>query len=216
MIKYFFTLVFLLMFSTSMSFAQTGYGAEINGNLVFPIGKSASDYTFGPGVLIGFYYDMSDNLRLALILGYLRVELNEDKINGTFPSGGTTETINLSGGSAAIPAIFSLRLLSPDRGIRFYGLLEGGLYSYATSISGTYTIGTRTTLIDESEFRSEPGFVFGGGMLFKLNKELSLDLNVRYHWIRDSEYLSYGSGNSLANSRLISLGIGLNWFFTLE
>jgi opacity protein-like surface antigen len=71
--------------------------------------------------------------------------------------------------------------------------------------------------VDESEFRSEPGFAFGGGVLFPLNQELSLDVNVRYHWINDSEYsnIDYGTGNSIANSRLLSLGVGVNWFFPL-
>jgi hypothetical protein len=96
-------------------------------------------------------------------------------------------------------------------------LLEGGLYTYRTSISGSYTItGSTPVQVDESEFRSEPGVAFGGGVLFPLNEELSIDANVRYHWIRDSEYLNYGSGNSIANSRLLSIGVGANWFFPLK
>ena len=216
MVKSVYIVAMMLMFLNSISFAQTGYGTEVTGNFVLSIGKGAEDYNAGPGVLVGFYYDITENLRLALVLGYLNLGINEDKVNGDFVSGGLPGNLNVSGGIGVIPAIFSLRLLSPGRGMRFYGLLEGGLYTYSTSISGTYTIGSQTIPVDESEFRSEPGFVFGGGLLFPVNEELSLDLNVRYHWVRDSEYLNYGSGNLLANSRLISLGLGLNWLFSLE
>lgn len=215
MVKSVYLVVMMLMFISSVSFTQTGYGTEVTGNYVLPIGKGAEDYNAGPGVLVGFYYDLTDNLRLALVLGYLSLGINEDRINGDFSSGGQAGNLTISGGIAAIPAIFSLRLLSPGRQVRFYGLLEGGLYTYSTSISGTYTLGSQTIPVDESEFRSEPGFVFGGGLLFPLNEELSLDLNVRYHWVRDSEYLNYGSGSSIANSRLISLGLGVNWYFPL-
>ena len=99
----------------------------------------------------------------------------------------------------------------PDFSERFFGMLEGGLYTYRTSFTGTYGSGAP---LDESEFRSEPAFVFGGGVLFPFNKELSLDVNIRYHWIRDSEYINY-AGSSIANSRLLSLGVGVNWFFPL-
>lgn len=215
MVKSVYLVVMMLMFVSSVSFAQTGYGTEVTGNYVLPIGKGAEDYNAGPGVLVGFYYDITDNLRLALVLGYLRVGINEDRVNGDFSSGGQAGNLTISGGIGAIPAIFSLRLISPGGKLKFYGLLEGGLYTYSKSISGTYTIGSKTIPVDESEFRSEPAFVFGGGLLFPLNEELSLDLNVRYHWVQDSEFLNYGPGNSLANSRLISLGLGVNWFFPL-
>jgi outer membrane protein W len=95
--------------------------------------------------------------------------------------------------------------------MRLYGLLEGGLYSYSTSFTGTYGSGAP---VDESEFRSEAGVAFGGGVLFPLNKELSLDVNVRYHWVNDSEYIDY-EGTSIANSRLLTFGVGVNWFFSL-
>ncbi|MBT8382246.1 MAG: outer membrane beta-barrel protein [Ignavibacteria bacterium] len=201
---------------SSLSFSQTGYGTEVTGNFVLPIGKNAEDYSVGFGGLVGFYYDITENFRLALVLGYLHVPINESKINGDFTSGGQQGTINVSGGVGVIPAIFSLRLVSPGPKMRFYGLLEGGLYTYSTSISGSYTLGGSTIQVDESEFRSEPGFAFGGGVLFPLNEELSVDANVRYHWVRDSEYINYGSGSSIDNSRLLSIGVGVNWFFPLK
>jgi opacity protein-like surface antigen len=194
---------------TITSFAQPGYGTELTGNIVIPIGKNAEYFNIGFGGLVGFYYDISDNFRMALVLGYLRSSVNESKVNEIYASG--EQKANLTGGVGAIPALISIRLISPGPGMRLYGLLEGGLYSYSTSFSGTYGGGAP---VDESEFRSEAGIAFGGGVLFPLNKELSLDVNVRYHWVNDSEYIDY-EGTSIANSRLLTLGVGVNWFFTL-
>ena len=210
-------IAFCFVTFTITSFAQYGYGTELNGNILLPIGKNADDYNIGFGALVGFYYDITENFRMALVLGYLRSGINEDNINGDFTSGGEQGNVNVSGGVGVIPAILSLRLISPGPGMRIYGLVEGGLYSYKTSISGTYTIGTQVTPVDESEFRSEAGFAFGGGVLFPLQKELSLDVNVRYNWINDSEYsgVTTTNGTSLANSRYLSLGVGVNWFFPL-
>jgi hypothetical protein len=191
------------------SFAQSGYGTELTGDIVIPIGKNAEYFNIGFGGLVGFYYDVTENFRMALVLGYLRSSVNEDKVNRLYASGG--QDANITGGVGAIPALISLRLISPGPGMRLYGLLEGGLYSYSTSFSGTYGSGAP---VNESEFRSEPGIAFGGGVLFPLNKELSLDVNVRYHWVNDSEYINY-EGSSVANSRLLTFGVGVNWFFPL-
>ena len=201
------TLCFLGL--TLTSFAQAGYGTELTGNIVIPIGKNAEYFNIGFGGLVGFYYDVAENFRVALVLGYLRSSVNESKVNEIYASG--DQKANITGGVGAIPALISLRLISPGPGMRLYGMLEGGLYSYSTSFSGTYGGGAP---VDESEFRSEAGIAFGGGVLFPLNKELSLDVNVRYHWVNDSEYIDY-EGTSIANSRLLTFGVGVNWFFTL-
>lgn len=211
-------LIALCFFSLALtSFAQPGYGTELNGNFLVPLGKNADDYNIGFGAIVGFYYDLTENFRMALVIGYLRAGINEDKVNGDFTSGGQQGNVDVSGHVASIPALLSLRLISPGPGMRVYGLLEGGLYTYKTSITGTYTIGSQQTPVDESDFRSEPGLTFGGGVLFPLNEELSVDVVIRYHWINDSEYsdVTTTDGTTLANSRLLSLGVGVNWFFSL-
>jgi len=205
------TLIITLAVSFQMiSFAQLGYGTELTGNFLIPIGKNADYYNIGFGGLVGFYYDVAENFRLALVLGYLRAGINEDKVNSLYASGG--QKANIEGGVGVIPALISLRLISPGPSMRLYGLLEGGLYTYRTSFTGTYGSGAP---VNESEFRSEPGVAFGGGVLFPLNEELLLDVNVQYHWVQDSEYINY-EGSAIANSRLLSIGAGINWFFPMK
>jgi hypothetical protein len=54
--------------------------------------------------------------------------------------------------------------------------------------------------------------------MFPLNEKLSVDVVIRYHWINDSEYsgATTTEGTSLANSRLLSIGVGVNWFFPMK
>jgi opacity protein-like surface antigen len=203
---------------TITSFPQAGYGTELNGNLLIPLGKNADDYNPGVGVIVGFYYDVAESFRLSLVLGYLRAGINESKFNGPYTSGGQQANLDVSGHVGCIPAMLSLRFISPGPGMRVYGLIEGGLYTYKTSISGTNTIGGVSTPIENSEFRSEPGVAFGGGAMFPLTEELSADVQIRYHYINDSEYSDVPTteGTSLANSRLLSIVIGVNWFFPMK
>ena len=210
-------LLCLVVFSLS-SYAQPGYGTELTGNLIIPLGKYAEDYRPSFGALVGFYYDVADNFRMAFVTGYLTSSINESKVNGNFTSGGEQGNINVSGGVSSIPALLSLRLISPGPGMRLYGLIELGLYTYRTHITGTYTLAGVSTPVDESEYRFEGGFVAGGGVLFPLNEELSIDANLRYHWINDSEYSDVPTtdGTYLGSSKLFTLGVGVNWFFPLR
>ena len=197
------------LFFTSISLPQVGYGSEVSGDLFIPIGKNASNFNIGFGGLAGFYYDITENFRMGLVLGYLYSSINESNVNNDFASSG--QQADVKGGVGIIPALISVRLVSPEPGMRFYGLLEGGLYTYSTSISGSYPGGAP---IDQSEFRSEPGIAVGGGLLLPLKNDISLDISVRYHWVQDSEYINY-EGTELANSQAITIGVGANWFFPL-
>jgi len=210
------TLCFLGL--TFASFAQAGYGTELTGNLIIPLGKYAENYNPGFGALVGFYYDVADNFRMAFVTGYLHSGINESTINGNHTNDGSVWDV--SGGVSSIPALLSLRLISPGPGMRLYGLVELGLYTYRSSITGSYTVvgNTNPVPVDESEYRFEGGFAAGGGVLFPLNEELSIDANLRYHWINDSEYSDVATtdGTYLGSSKLFTIGVGINWFFPLK
>lgn len=212
-------LITLCLFSLTLTtFAQAGYGTELTGNLIIPLGKYAENYNPGFGALVGFYYDIEENFRLAFVTGYLHSGVNENTINGNHASDGSVWDV--SGGVSAIPALLSLRLISPGPGMRLYGLVELGLYTYRSSITGSYTVqgDPDPVPVDESEYRFEGGLAVGGGVLFPLNEELSIDANLRYHWINDSEYsdVQTTDGTYLGSSKILSIGVGVNWFFPLK
>ena len=105
-------------------------------------------------------------------------------------------------------------LITPDNPVRIYGALEGGLWTYWTSVSGTFNNNGGIVTIDKSEFRSEAGFAAGMGILFRLSQVMSLDIGVKYQFVQDSEYLNVNR-SSIETSRLIMIGAGLNWNFNI-
>lgn len=207
------SVIIVLFCFINTSYSQLGYGSEVSGVLAIPTGKDASIYNVGFGGLAGFYYDVDDKIRLSLVIGFIRLGVNKDELNKKLSNANQGST-NIDGSTTAIPVILSFRLITPGPKMRFYGLLEAGIYTYWSKAEGTYFPGDGEVPIDRSEFRSEPGFTAGGGVLFPLNEELNIDFNVRYTFIQDSEYLNLG-GISVATSQMLLLGVGVNWFFPL-
>jgi hypothetical protein len=111
-----------------------------------------------------------------------------------------------------------VRLITSGPDLRVYGLVEGGLYLYRVKLSGTITDQTGTAPMPEtSEFKAEAGVNLGLGVLAPIKENLSLDISVRYHFIRDSEYSSSASSGSnvvVGTSQLLSLSVGLNYYFS--
>jgi opacity protein-like surface antigen len=206
-------IIIVLFCFINTAYSQLGYGSEVSGILAIPTGKDASIYNVGFGGLAGFYYDVDDKIRLSLVIGFIRLGVNNDELNNKL-SNANQGSANINGSTTAIPVILSFRLITPGPKMRFYGLLEAGIYTYWSKAEGTYFPGDGEVPIDKSEFRSEPGFTAGGGMLFPLNEELNIDFNVRYTFVQDSEYLNLG-GTSVATSQMLLLGVGVNWFFPL-
>ncbi len=211
----FFISVLFLMLASSSAFGQSGYGTDVTGVFALPIGKDANLYNPGFGALAGFYYDIEENVRLALVLGFIRMGLNNSELNKKL-AGDNQGSADINGSVNAIPILVSFRLVTPGPKMRFYGLIEGGIYTYWNKAKGTYFPSDGEVPIDESEFRSEVGLAVGGGVLFPLNDELNFDFNVRYHFVRDSEYLNIGNTVAATTSQMLTLGVGVSWFFPLE
>ncbi|RKY99736.1 MAG: hypothetical protein DRQ13_01745 [Ignavibacteriae bacterium] len=212
--KIFISVLFLMLVSSS-ALGQSGYGTDVTGVFAIPIGKEANLYNPGFGALAGFYYDIEENVRLALVLGYIRMGLNNSELNKKL-AGNNNGSADINGSVNTFPILASFRLVTPGPKMRFYGLIEAGIYTYWNKAEGTYFPGDGEVPIDESEFRSEVGMAFGGGVLFPLNDELNFDFNVRYHFVRDSEYLNIENTVAATTSQMLTIGLGVSWFFPLE
>ena len=208
-------LILIILFGfPSLIPAQVGYGTEVNAVVSIPTGKNDQVYNAGFGGLAGFYYDIADNVRLALTLGFISVGVDNDGLNKALAEQGVSGSVSIDGSLNAIPAILSLRFITPGSNTKFYGLLEGGIFTYWSKANGTYFPGDGEVPIDKSEFRSEPGFTVGGGALIPLSEGMNLDINIRYTFVQNSEYLNVGN-NSITASQMLMFGAGLNWFFPL-
>ena len=215
MLKKLSIVIIALLCFLNTSYSQQGFGSEVSGIFAIPTGKDANLYNIGFGALAGFYYDVEENIRLALVLGYIRMRLDNTALNKKL-AGNNKGSADINGSVNAIPILFSFRLVTPGPRMRFYGLVEAGVYTYWTKANGTYFPGNGEVPIDQSEFRSEVGLAVGGGVLFPLNDELNFDFNVRYHFIQDSEYLNLENTIAATTSQVLMLGLGVNWFFPLD
>jgi opacity protein-like surface antigen len=212
-IKYFLVAILICSGNIYSIYAQPGYGTSVSGILAVPTGKNSEIYNIGYGALASFYYDVDEKIRIAVVLGYITLGLDGDELNKILEQSDAGSS-RITGSSNAIPVIVAFQLITPRSGTRFYGLLEAGIYSYWSRAEGIHFPGDGEVSIDRSEFRSEAGFSIGGGVLFPLSEELNLDVNLRYTFVQDSEYLNLGN-TSLSNSQVLLFGIGLNWFFPL-
>lgn len=208
------TLIVTLIIFSAVSFSQEKYGSEFSVNLVIPSGPNAKYFNNGFGVNGNFYYDLEKNIRIGISIGYLRLTANSEEIRNQYESIVSEGGLEASGSIRALPLMLTFKLITPDNPIRVYGLLEGGLWTYWSSISGTFNNNGEAVTIDKSEFRSEAGFAAGMGLLFRLSQVMSLDLGIKYQFVQDSEYLNVNR-NSIETSRLIMIGAGLNWNFDI-
>jgi hypothetical protein len=220
-------LLISLLFST-LAFSQSSYGSDLSATIAFPTGVNAEYFNTGYGAIGGFYYEMESNWRIGLTLGFIYSGINGDAVNNYFQTLEQQQgSVDLSGNVSTIPILLSFKYMLPGSSPRFYGIIEAGLYLYSTKANGTitYTNGESST-VDKSEFSSEPGFALGLGALFPVSKEVSIDVNARYHFVRNSGTIKvdydydnqgnyYPSEESVGSSHFINIGVGANWNFDL-
>jgi len=223
-------ILFTLFLFSTLTFSQSSYGSDLSATVAFPTGVNAEYFNTGFGAIGGFYYEMDSNWRIGLTLGFIYSGINGDEVNNYFQTLEQQQgSVDLSGNVSTIPILLSFKYMLPGgTSPRFYAIIEAGLYLYSTKANGTITYpGTvGSSPIDESEFSSEPGFALGLGSLFPLSKEISIDVNARYHFVRnsgtikvnynyDNQGIPYESEESVGSSHFINVGVGANWNFEL-
>lgn len=218
----------VLLFST-LNFGQSSYGSDLSATVAFPTGVNSEYFNTGFGAIGGFYYQMESNWRIGLTLGFIYSGINSDELNNYLQSLDQQQgTVDINGNVSTIPILLSFKYMLPNASPKIYGIIEAGLYVYWTKANGTITYpGTvGSSPIDESEFSSEPGFALGLGALFPMSKEISIDVNARYHFVRNSGTIKvrynydnqgnpYPSEETVGSSHFINIGVGANWNFDL-
>jgi len=224
LIKILFT---LLLFST-LTLGQSSYGSDLSGTVAIPTGVNSDYFNTGFGGIGGFYYEMDSNWRIGLTLGFIISTVDGDAVNNYFQSNQQGASVNLDGSVSTIPILLSFKYVAPGESVRFYGIIEAGLYVYWTNLNGSiiYPGDVGTAPVDQSEFSSEPGFDLGLGALYPVSPEISIDFNIRYHFVRnsgtikvkydyDNQGIPYASEETVGSSHFLNIGIGANWNFDL-
>jgi hypothetical protein len=220
---------FITFIYSALTFSQSNYGSDLSATIAIPTGVNEEYFNTGFGAIGGFYYGMESNWRIGLTLGFIYSGINGDEVNNYFQTlEQQTGSIDLNGHVSTIPILLSFKYILPGKSPIFYGILEAGLYVYWTNATGTitYPADAGTSPIDKSEFSSEPGFALGLGALFPVSKEISIDVNARYHFVRNSGTIKvkydydnqgnyYPTEETVGSSHFINIGVGANWNFDL-
>ena len=220
--------IILLLFSDN-AFSQKSYGSDLFATVAIPTGPSSEFFKTGYGVIGGFYYEYDSNWRVGLTLGFIRFGANSTELNNYFQTRlpvGTSGTVDISGSVSTIPILLSCKYVIPSgASTKFYGIIEGGLYTYWTKAEGKiiYTAPDPGEVpLDKSEFSSEIGWDLGFGALFSVSENVSIDANVRYHFVRNEGTIKvnydsqgYYDEETVGSSHFVNIGIGANWNFDL-
>ena len=227
--KYIFIIAIILLLLSNNSFSQKSYGSDLSATVAIPTGPSSEFFKTGYGVIGGFYYEYDSNWRVGLTLGFIRFGANSTELNNYFQTRlpvGTSGTVDISGSVSTIPILLSCKYVIPSgASTKFYGIIEGGLYTYWTKAEGKiiYTAPDPGEVpLDKSEFSSEIGWDLGFGALFSVSENVSIDANVRYHFVRNEGTIKvnydsqgYYDEETVGSSHFVNIGIGANWNFDL-
>jgi hypothetical protein len=211
--------VVLFFGAAAPSFAQGQgeYGTDFNGGIMIPTGKYAK--YFKPGFIVqgGAYTGLSKAVRFGFGIGYFRSNVDGETYSEDLSSNYSGD-YTVDGSLKGLPLLLTLRLVTPGPGMRFYGLLDAGIYCYWVKLEGTAT-GTSSPapLPFEEQFFAEPGVVFGFGGLLPVGANVSLDLSVRYNLVKDANYAETYDDNEFAmnTSQFLGIQIGVNYSFPL-
>jgi hypothetical protein len=207
----------LSFFAAAACFGQSGYGSTFAADVAIPIGSFSKSFKTGYGGHVDFYMQNESYLRISLFLGYTRWQIDNDAVNQQYASMEGKGTYQLEGGISTFPVLLGVKLLTPEGGFRFYGLVEVGVYLYSGKLTGEKVEnGAVTQNIYKSLSKSVAGANLGGGFLLPVNKTLSLDICGRYHFVKTNTYYTYdlyGNPTAVATNRYFSVALGVTWSY---
>jgi hypothetical protein len=209
---------FFSAFAATLCFGQ-GYGSTYQVDVAFPLGVFSESFKTGYGGHVEFYMESESYLRLSLLLGYTRWGVDNEEVNQKYKAEGGIGSLQLEGSTQAFPILVGAKLLSPEGGVRFYGLVEVGVYLYSGKVTGQKVDenGTPIQNIYEDRSKSVAGANLGAGVLFPLSSELSLDLGGRYHFVKRDAYYNYdiyGNAYEVSSDHYMTIALGITYRFS--
>jgi hypothetical protein len=215
-----FTVFCLLMCIALPSDAQTGPGATVTVGALFPSGKYGEFFSTGYDVNAGFAIATGKTTVWHVLIGYGRIGLDNAALNESDALNSEQGKYDVSGAIHIYPLLLGITFFPDKEGVKPYGLLDFGLYMISAKFNGgTYTKpdGSQSVFAESSQFRAEPGLNVGIGALLPLSSGKSLDLGVRYNFVKDSQYSNFAGTSTTSSyvgfSQYFSLSIGLEFSY---
>jgi hypothetical protein len=210
----------LLMCFAHPASAQTGTGATVTAGALLPSGKYGEYFSTGYGINAGFPIATAKTTVWHVLIGYGRISLDNTALNESDAYNSEQGNYDVSGAIRIYPLLLGITFFPDREGAKPYGLLDFGVYMVSAKFNGgTYTKpdGTQSVFSSSSQFRAEPGLNLGIGALLPLSPGKLLDLGVRYHFVKDSQYSNFtGTGATstyVGFSQYFSLSVGLEFSY---
>lgn len=147
------TIVFVFTFVSSSSFGQLSGGGS--GGFLTPLGEAGGDTQFGLNLL--GRYAVSDQFNVGVNIGYYQRSQSAAFIG------------NVVG--FTLPTTLCAEYILTDDDLRLYGVADLGLYTFGARVSGN------------TNSDSFLGLAGGAGAKYAINRELDLDVSVKYHFV---------------------------------
>lgn len=207
----------LFALSAVLAVAQTGYTTDVSAGVILPTASFGTYYKTGLAVNLGFSMSGGEDMRYHLGFGYYRTGLDGQALNDDPDSNPNGGQYSVDGAVSAFPVLIGITLVSPTPETRPYGILEAGVYLYSKKFDGgsyTYPDGTLIQVSSSSSFRVEPGVNLGVGLLVPLDTTKSLDVALRYHYVKNSGEPEIPGDIYVAASQFFTLTVGLSFGFS--
>jgi hypothetical protein len=196
--------------------AQTGYTTDVSAGVMMPAASLDTYYKPGLAINLGFSMTGGEDIRYHLGFGYYRTGLDNQALNddpNSNPGGGRYE---VGGAVSTFPIVVGLTLVSSKPEVKPYGVVEAGIFLNQKKFDGgtyTYPDGVLIQVPSGSSFRVEPGLSLGAGMLVPLDAKKSLDVALRYHYVKNSGEPEIPGDIYVAASQFFTLTVGISFGF---
>jgi hypothetical protein len=197
--------------------AQTGYTTDVSAGVMMPAASLDTYYKPGLAINLGFSMTGGEDIRYHLGFGYYRTGLDNQALNDDENSNPYGGQYSVGGAVSTFPIVIGLKLVSSRPETRPYGILEAGVYLNRKAFDGgtyTYPDGTLIQVPSSSSFRVEPGVNLGVGLLVPLDEKKSLDVALRYHYVKNSGEVEIPGDIYVAASQFFTLTVGISFGFT--
>lgn len=173
-------IVLLLISITTLSTAQSKFGAGINAGIALPNGDFGDVYNLGFGGGASLTYDLTQEWQLLASAGYYRFSFNDDFFNDFLKSIGVNETVDVEAPLSLIPIMVGGR----------YFFSQGDFKPYATAIAGIHimsvsaedvNIGGQAYEVNTTETQTKGAWGIGLGFLYKVAPKIYLNVDAKFN-----------------------------------
>lgn len=173
-------LLVLLISLTTLSTAQSKFGAGINAGIASPGGDFGDIYNMGFGGNASLTYDLTPDWQLSASAGYYRFGFNDDLFNDMLKEMGVNETVDVEAPLSIIPIMVGGKYFFAQSDFKPYASVNIGLHIMSVSADDV-NIGGQSYDVKTTETQTKGAWAVGLGFLYKVAPKIYLNLDAKFN-----------------------------------